>query len=437
VAVRQLSAIYLAAASAYTVAIALSQHPILATQADEAGTYLRIHGGQAAAALDSRVLVPGWKFAREEAGALTAHVLVPGWKLAGQEAVSLEQRIAGTMKSPVQAPVSEKARLAAVPERTHPRSAVYASRQIVAQKIAPPPFDVTGLRGGLDVPPPAPSNANADAQTSEHLAETGRAIPPHAVGHSALAEVAPPQQVASADVPGSDTTSRTASPVPNLAAPSPAELARVEQRLKDSLSPEMLANFELFLYVSKAATGPLAQRMYVFQKETSGNLTLAYNWPVSTGRERVEFNAAGTKLPSFTPAGYYELDPKRSYVHYRSMQWGHPMPYAMFFNWKNNGYSTGLAIHSATGDDIAQLGTRASAGCVRLSPEAAKTLFTLIRTHYRGLAPRFAINRRTGTMSNEGIIVHDADGHAQLAEGYKVLVFIENYGGENVVAALF
>jgi len=25
----------------------------------------------------------------------------------------------------------------------------------------------------------------------------------------------------------------------------------------------------------------------------------------------------------------------------------------------------------------------------------------------------------------------------QLAQGYKVLVFIENYGGENVVAALF
>ena len=44
---------------------------------------------------------------------------------------------------------------------------------------------------------------------------------------------------------------------------------------------------------------------------------------------------------------------------------------------------------------------------------------------------------RLGTMSNEGIIVHDADGHVQLAEGYKVLVFIENCGGENVVAALF
>ena len=39
-------------------------------------------------------------------------------------------------------------------------------------------------------------------------------------------------------------------------------------------------------------------------------------------------------------------------------------------------------------------------------------------------------------MSNEGIILHDADGYVRLAEGYMVLVFIENCGGENVVAAL-
>ena len=48
------------------------------------------------------------------------------------------------------------------------------------------------------------------------------------------------------------------------------------------------------------------------------------------------------------------------------------MPYAMFFNWENHGYQTGLAIHGATGDDIGLLGTRASAGCVRLSPENAR-----------------------------------------------------------------
>ena len=120
-----------------------------------------------------------------------------------------------------------------------------------------------------------------------------------------------------------------------------------------------------------------------------------------------------------------------------SSQWGEQMPHAMFFNWKKDGEATGLAIHGASGDDVGLLGTRASAGCVRLPPEAARTLFALIKSKYRGLAPQFAIDRRTGTMSSDGIIVHDHDGQVQLADGYKVLVFIEDYGGENVVAAMY
>src|SRR5215469_15159353 len=38
------------------------------------------------------------------------------------------------------------------------------------------------------------------------------------------------------------------------------------QHLKNSLSPEMLTGFRLFIYVNKAATGPFAQRMYVVEK---------------------------------------------------------------------------------------------------------------------------------------------------------------------------
>jgi lipoprotein-anchoring transpeptidase ErfK/SrfK len=226
-------------------------------------------------------------------------------------------------------------------------------------------------------------------------------------------------------------------PRPDLSAPSPAELARVMLRLKDSLTTEMLKNFELFVYVSKADSGPLAQRMYVFRKQASGDLNLLYNWPVSTGRELVEFAPNGQRAPSFTPRGYYELDPGRMYTHHISGQWGSPMPYAMFFNWENRGRQTGLAIHSATGEDIALLGHRASAGCVRLAPENAALLFNLIRTNYKGLAPRFAYDRRTATMSNDGLLMHDAQGRVKFAEGYKVLVFIENYGGDNVVAAVF
>ncbi len=209
------------------------------------------------------------------------------------------------------------------------------------------------------------------------------------------------------------------------------------QRLKDSLTEEMLANFEMFLYVSKADHGPLAQRMYVFQKQPGNDLKLAYDWPVSTGRERVEISPSGANAPSFTPAGYYEIDPQRMYTHYSSMQWHQPMSYAMFFNWEDHGYQTGLAIHAASGEDISLLGQRSSAGCVRLAPENARILFAMVRENYKGLMPKFAYDKRTATMSNNGMLLHDTRGNLELTQGYKVLIFIEDYGGDQVVAALF
>ena len=60
----------------------------------------------------------------------------------------------------------------------------------------------------------------------------------------------------------------------------------VAMRLRAQLTPEMLGNFDLFLYVSKAERGPLAQRMYVFRKTRSGELNLFYDWAASTGREQ-------------------------------------------------------------------------------------------------------------------------------------------------------
>jgi lipoprotein-anchoring transpeptidase ErfK/SrfK len=276
---------------------------------------------------------------------------------------------------------------------------------VVVARNEPPPVEIPALR-------PAVPEAPAKVAEAPELAPDVQAPAPQ------VAEAAPARR-------------------PDLAMPGPAELTRVMLRLKDNLTGEMLGNFELFLYVSKAENGPWAQRMYVFRKKDGGNLDLLYNWPVSTGRELVEYAPNGQRAPSFTPQGYYELDPNRMYKHHVSGQWQQPMPHAMFFSWEKNGMQTGLAIHGASGDDVAMLGQRASAGCVRLAPENAALLFNLIKTQYRGLAPRFAYDRRTASMSNDGLMMHDAEGKLQLAEGYKVLVFIENYGGDNVVAAIF
>jgi hypothetical protein len=74
---------------------------------------------------------------------------------------------------------------------------------------------------------------------------------------------------------------------------------------------------------------------------------------------------------------------------------------------------------------------------VRLAPENARILFTMIRDNYKGLVLKFVYDKRTATMANDGMLLHDTAGGLEMAKGYKVLVFIEDYGGENVVAALF
>jgi len=83
-----------------------------------------------------------------------------------------------------------------------------------------------------------------------------------------------------------------------------------------------------------------------------------YTWPVSTGL-------------GGTPSGSFRAQILSRY--HRSSIFGNaPMPYAIF-------YSGHFAIHGTTA--IAQLGARASKGCVRLHPSNAAVLFALVQRH--------------------------------------------------------
>ena len=212
------------------------------------------------------------------------------------------------------------------------------------------------------------------------------------------------------------------------------EKVRIE--FEQSLTPALRANFDLFLFVSKAARGPAAQRLYVFKKKTDGTLTLAYDWAASTGREKSEMTPHGRLVFTATPGGLYQFDPGRMYRRYTSHAWDQPMPYTMFFNWVRKGLATGLAIHAAVGGDLERLGEPASAGCVHISPEHAALLFGIIRADYRGKVPRFAYDERRETMSNHGELAHDAQGHIEMTDGYRVLVDIEDFSGGNDADAL-
>lgn len=202
------------------------------------------------------------------------------------------------------------------------------------------------------------------------------------------------------------------------------------KRLRETLAPDLARNFDLFLYISKAAHGPHAQHMYVLRKRANGGFELLYDWPVSTGRERVERNARGAIRFTSTLPGYYELDPNRIYTDYRSATWDEAMPHAMFFDAWYKGARVGLAIHAT--DESERLGSRASAGCVRLSPSHARELFQLVNENYRGKVPRMAFDNRTQSTRRDGALMRDVDGKLKYRDGYRVLVIIENFDGTEV-----
>jgi lipoprotein-anchoring transpeptidase ErfK/SrfK len=300
------------------------------------------------------------------------------------------------------------------------------ARVVLALSAPPVPLPPAGPADGRTL-------AHADLPVIERPALIDGAAPDVQLTLDAPVLIAPDLPV----MPAAPKSKKQAAPA--RSAPRTAEIPRGPQQaltpeqtrarfhLAAALTPEMLDNFGLFIFVSKSASGPLAQRMYVFRKE-AGALNLVYDWAASTGREKPEVNARGGRSFTATPAGLYQFDPDRMYRKYHSTSWDQDMPHAMFFNWQREGIQTGLAIHAATGDDIARLGARASAGCVHLSPENARTLFDLVKSEYRGQVPRFSINADE-TMSSKGKFSHRADGSLRLAEGYRVLIDIEDYNG--------
>jgi hypothetical protein len=222
---------------------------------------------------------------------------------------------------------------------------------------------------------------------------------------------------------------------------SPMDLSPVEGRLRMRVPQEVLEYFDLFLYVSKATPdkGTWAQKMFVLAKTEGHVYQLKHSWPVSTGKEEQVMSPAGKMLGTNTPEGMFKLDRYRSFEDYTSRQWKSPMPYAIFFDWQIQGRTSGLAIHGSDAKGELELGRRASHGCIRLATENARTLFEMITKEHKGRVPKFRIDPDTGTMSTKGVLVRDENGKVKMTPGYKVLVFIEDYGGPqtDTVAALF
>ncbi|MGH6870547.1 MAG: L,D-transpeptidase [Rhizomicrobium sp.] len=210
-----------------------------------------------------------------------------------------------------------------------------------------------------------------------------------------------------------------------------AQADGVAARIEGRVPADLMRYFDVVLYVSKAGSGAWAQHMFVFHRTADGSLAYEKNFPVSTGREQHE------KYFTDTPAGIFELDPARfEPMHYSHTWHGAPMQWSMFLNLELHNRMVGIALHSA-GGHAADLGHRASGGCVRLPPEQADLLYHRFQSEERGMVPVLAFDNVSGSTSRTGETMKTPGGLPLMTEGYKVLLIIEDYpGGPALVAVL-
>jgi lipoprotein-anchoring transpeptidase ErfK/SrfK len=295
--------------------------------------------------------------------------------------------------------------------------AVAADR--VAQLLSSPP-------GAARVAAKTPAHPSPAKSREMFTVAPGKLPRPRTI---AIAPTSP--QIAAATEEPADAKAEPARP-PQRVMPDPALVGQqaesVAQRLQGKIPAELAPYFDVYLYVSKAADGPWAQRMFVFHKKSDGVLVFEQSFFVSTGRERSE------KYFTTTPAGLFELDPNRFERMHYSHRWdGAAMPWAMFFNYTIHFQPAGVALHSA-GPHEFELGRRASGGCVRLPEQMAQMLFERFKAEEWGEVPVFT--SQDGSTNREGLIARDSKGLPLVTGGYKVLLIIEDYPGEPALVAV-
>ncbi|NWH08009.1 MAG: L,D-transpeptidase [Alphaproteobacteria bacterium] len=212
----------------------------------------------------------------------------------------------------------------------------------------------------------------------------------------------------------------------------PEEIALAQERLFAAVPTEVEPFFDLFLYISKARSGALKQRMFIFERGADGSVSHRLTWLVSTGRERAE------KYFTATPTGLFQLDRERMFERWLSRRWDAPMPYAIFWDLTIGSGKAGIAFHASGRRDIPKLGSRASGGCVRLHPLHAEALFRYVQARMVGKVPMFPYDAMRGSTVRDGAALRDEKGQIVLRDGLKVLFFVEDFDGspEPVVAPL-
>jgi lipoprotein-anchoring transpeptidase ErfK/SrfK len=126
----------------------------------------------------------------------------------------------------------------------------------------------------------------------------------------------------------------------------------------------------VYIAALAGATKAMGAEVLISVNKTTQRMTVTvdgaerYSWPVSTG------------LADYTtPTGAFT--PSRLVKDHYSKEWDDaPMPHSIFFT------ESGHAIHGSRA--IHRLGAPASHGCVRVAPENAKLLFSLVQAEGLG-----------------------------------------------------
>lgn len=182
----------------------------------------------------------------------------------------------------------------------------------------------------------------------------------------------------------------------------------------DLQTQSWMKEFTNVIVINKANEGSDRQTLRVY---TNGKLTEFTR--ISSGRENFEKGCAKGQDPkkdhcshraywSQTPTGYFDVD--ELVENYFSNLWETWMPYAVFFE-------AGIATHQAPGGTEANLGSRASGGCVRLHPSMAPVVYARVKNAGKGLVPKF---------SRAGEVLKTAQGDIIRWQGYKTLVIVHN-----------
>ena len=173
-------------------------------------------------------------------------------------------------------------------------------------------------------------------------------------------------------------------------------------RLKAGLNQDMLNNFDLFLYVSKAKRGPLAQRLYVFRRKAAKTWRWSMTGPHPPGANGRKLSPRGRRAFTATPPGYYQIDPQRMYRSYHSSIGISPCPMPCSSTGSARGGRPALPFMPPAARSLEKLGQPRQR---RLRASVARECRDTLQSYPRGLSgtvPRFAYNPENRTTSNDG-----------------------------------